>query len=308
MGRYIARRLLQAVVVFFGVTMLIYGSVFLLPGNPIEALSPHRPLPPNVVAQLRQQYDLNAPVWAQYGRYIADLFRGNLGTDFYGRSVLGLIGQRWPITLRLAATGWLFEIVIGVGLGVWAGVRRHQLSDRAILVLGVTVISVPAFVLAFSAQLLLGVKWRIFPVAGVQDGWPGSYVLPGFILGAFGLASVSRLVRSSVIESLRSDYVRTALAKGLSSKRILVHHVLRNSLIPAVTYLGLDLGSLLGGTIIIEGIFNLPGVGQLLFTGIQEQNGPLVVGVATMLVLVFVLLNLVVDLLYGLLDPRIRYE
>jgi ABC-type dipeptide/oligopeptide/nickel transport system permease component len=177
-----------------------------------------------------------------------------------------------------------------------------------VLVAGIAVISIPAFVLAFTAQLLLGVDAGIFPVAGTQDGWPMSYVLPGFILGAFGLASVSRLVRSTMTENLQADFIRTARAKGASSSRIVLRHALRNSLIPAVTYLALDLGTLLGGTVIVEGIFNLPGVGQLLFSGIQQQNGPVIVGVSTTLVLIFLLLNLVVDLLYAVLDPRIRLD
>jgi ABC-type dipeptide/oligopeptide/nickel transport system permease component len=308
MGSYVARRLLQAFVVFVGVTMLIYGAVFLLPGDPIRALSPNRPLPPNVVAQLRHQFDLDAPIWQQYLHYVGNVVRGNLGTDFFGRPVLGLMKERWPVTLRLAATAWFFEIVLGVGLGIWAALRRGRLADYGILGLGIAIISIPAFVLAFVAQLLLGVDAGLFPVAGTQDGWPTSYILPGFILGAFGLASVSRLVRSTMTENLQADFVRTAYAKGASARRVVLRHALRNSLIPAVTYLALDLGTLLGGTVIVEGIFNLPGVGQLLFDGIQQQNGPVIVGVATTLVLIFLLLNLVVDLLYAVLDPRIRLE
>jgi ABC-type dipeptide/oligopeptide/nickel transport system permease component len=308
MGSYVVRRLLQALVVFLGVTMLIYGAVFLLPGDPIKALSPSRPLPPNVVAQLRHQFDLDAPIWQQYLHYVGNVVRGNLGTDFFGRPVLGLMKERWPVTLRLAATAWFFEIVLGVGLGVWAALRRGRVADYAILGAGIAVISIPAFVLAFTAQLLLGVDAGIFPVAGVQDGWPMSYVLPGFILGAFGLASVSRLVRSTMTENLQADFIRTAVAKGASTRRIVLRHALRNSLIPAVTYLALDLGTLLGGTVIVEGIFNLPGVGQLLFAGIQQQNGPVIVGVSTTLVLIFLVLNLVVDLLYAVLDPRIHLD
>jgi ABC-type dipeptide/oligopeptide/nickel transport system permease component len=308
MGGYIVRRLLQALLVFVGMTMLIYAAVFVLPGDPIRALSPNRPLPANVVEQLRRHFDLDAPVWAQYVTYVRNLARGNLGTDFFGRPVLDLMKERWPVTLRLAATAWFFEIVFGIGFGVWAALRRGRATDHAILVAGIAVISIPAFVLAFAAQLLLGVRAGIVPVAGVEDGWPVSYLLPGLLLGSFGLASVSRLVRSSVLENLRSGYVRTAYAKGLATRRVVVRHVLRNSLIAAVTYLALDLGTLLGGTIIIEGIFNLPGIGQLLFAGIQQQNGPVVVGVSTTLVLVFLLLNLGVDLLYGVLDPRIRYD
>lgn len=308
MSRYLVGRLLQSAFVFIGVTALMYAAVFVLPGDPIKALSPSRPLPANVVAELRAHYGLDDPLWRQYLTYVTHLLRGDLGTDFFGRPVLDLMLRRWPVTLKLAATAWFFEIVLGVGLGIWSALRRGRAADHLILIAGIAVIATPAFVLAFTAQLLLGVKAGLVPVAGVEDGWPMSYLLPGLILGAFGLASVSRLVRGSVLENLRAGYVRTAYAKGLDTRQVVVRHVLRNSLIAAITYLAVDLGLLLGGTVIIEGIFNLPGVGQMLFAGIREQNGPVVVGVATTLVAIFLLLNIVVDVMYGLLDPRIRHE
>lgn len=308
MGHFLLRRLIHIVIVFIGVTMLIYVAVFLLPGDPIAALSHGRQLAPNVVATLRQQYHLNDPIWVQFGNYISNVLRGDLGTDFYGRPVSQLMAQRWPVTLKLAGTAWFFEIAMGIGLGLWAAIRRGKMADHVVLIVGTLIISIPAFVLAFTAQLLIGVKAGLLPVAGTQDGWPMSYLLPAFILGSFGLATVSRLVRSSVLENLRADYVRTAYAKGITKRRVLVRHVLRNSMIATVTYLALDLGALMSGTVIIEGIFNLPGIGQLLFSAIHQQNGPLVVGVATTLVLIFLLLNLAVDLLYGVLDPRIRIE
>lgn len=308
MGTYALRRAAQACGVFLGITMLIYAFVYLIPGDPIKALSPGRPLPANVVVTLRERYNLNDPAWEQYLKYLKGLLHGNLGTDFYGRSVAGLMGERWPITLRLAGTAWLFEIIFGIGLGVWSATRRNCISDRVILLVGVGLISVPAFVLALAGQLLFGVKAGLVPIAGIEDGWPRSYLLPAVVLASFGLASVSRLVRSSVIENLRADYVRTAYAKGLTTRRVVLRHILRNSLVAAVTYLALDLGYLLGGTVVVEGIFNLPGIGQLLFTSIQQKNGPTVVGIGTLLVMVFLVLNLAVDLLYGVLDPRIRHD
>lgn len=308
MVRFTVQRVVQSIVVFIGVTAIVYAAVFVLPGDPIKALSPQRPLSPAVEAQLRDHYHLNAPLWSQYLAYLGHLLRGDLGTDFYGRSVFGLMAERWPVTLGLASIAWLVELVGGIGLGVWAALRRGRLTDHVILLLGITIVSIPAFVLAFTGQLLIAVNTGLFPVAGVQQGWPMSYLLPGLLLGLFGVAAISRLVRSSVLENLGAGYVRTAYAKGLPAYRVVVHHVLRNSLIATVTYLALDFGMLLAGTIVIEGIFNLPGIGQLLFSGIQQQNGPLVVGVTSTLVLVFLVINLAVDLLYGVLDPRIRYE
>ena len=306
MGRYAVRRLLQLVLVFFGVTLLIYFAVFTLPGDPIQNLAGHQQLPPTTLNNIRAQYHLNDPFWEQYGRYIAGVFHGDFGTDFYGNSVWELMKERWPVTIKLALTAWVFELIFGIALGVIAALRRRKPSDWLILMLSVAIISIPAFVAAYIAQLVLGVHAGIFPIAGISDGWPRSYLLPALVLGAFGFASVSRLMRSSMNESLQADYVRTAIAKSLPWHRVVVRHAMRNSLVTVLTFVAIDLGYLLGGTVVIEGVFNLPGVGQLLFTSIQQQQGPVVVGVATSLILIFLVLNLLVDLLYGVLDPRIR--
>ena len=306
MGRYLLGRVGQLVLVFIGVTLLIYLAVFVLPGDPIRNLAGHQQLPPDTIAAIRQHYHLDESFWQQYGRYILGVLHGDFGTDFYGESVWDLMSSGWPVTLQLASMAWVFEIVLGVGFGVISALRRGKLSDHTLLLLSVSVISIPAFVAAFAAQLLLGVKAGIFPIAGNEDGWPMSYILPALVLAAFGAASVSRLTRSTMIRSLQADYIRTAVAKGLPRRRIVVRHALRNSLIPVLTFVAIDLGYLLGGTVVVEGVFNLPGVGQLLFTSIRQQQGSVVVGVATALVIIFLLLNLIVDVLYGLLDPRIR--
>jgi peptide/nickel transport system permease protein/oligopeptide transport system permease protein len=212
------------------------------------------------------------------------------------------------VTARLALTAWIFELAIGIALGVWAGLRRGRLADTLVLGGTTLVIAVPVFVLGYAAQLLFGLHWQIFPTAGTDEGWPVSYLLPGIVLGSLGLSYVARLTRTSLSENLRADYVRTANAKGLSRARVVGRHALRNSLIPVVTYLGVDFGNLMGGAVVTEGIFNLPGIGQQVFQSIQLKEGPVVVGAVTVLVLIFLLVNLVVDLLYGVLDPRIRYE
>lgn len=306
MGRYVLGRLAQLALVFVGVTLIIYLAVFTLPGDPIRNLAGHQQLPQATIDTLRAHYHLDEPFFQQYGRYLAGVLHGNFGTDFYGDSVWSLMSSRWPVTLELASLAWFFEIVLGIGFGVLASLRRGRLTDHALLLISVGIIAIPAFVAAFAAQLLIGVHLQLFPIAGTDAGWPNSYVLPALVLGAFGAASVSRLMRSSMIASLQADYVRTAIAKGLPWHRVVVRHAMRNSLIPVVTYLALDLGYLLGGTVVVEGVFNLPGIGQLLLTSVQQQQGSVVVGVATALVLTFLLLNLVVDLLYSLLDPRVR--
>ncbi|MBE1535736.1 ABC transporter permease [Actinomadura algeriensis] len=308
MWRYTLRRILQAVPVFFGTTLLIYAMVFALPGDPIQALAGNKPVPDNVLHTLRERYNLNDPLLVQYGKYMWGLLHGDLGENYTGQSVSDMLAGRWPVTARLAVTAWIFELVVGIVLGVWAGLRRGRLADTLVLGGTTLVIAVPVFVLGYTAQLVFGLHWRIFPTAGVDDGWPVSYLLPGIVLGAFGLSYVARLTRTSLAENLRADYVRTAHAKGLRRARVIGRHTLRNSLIPVVTYLGVDFGALMGGAIVTEGIFNLPGIGQQVFQSIQLKEGPVVVGAVTVLVLIFLLVNLLVDLLYGLLDPRIRYE
>jgi peptide/nickel transport system permease protein/oligopeptide transport system permease protein len=308
MGRYLLRRLLQMIPVLLGTTFIIYALVFALPGDPIRLLAGEKPLPPEVYAALRHRYHLDDPLIIQYGKYVIGLFRGDFGETISGQDVGSLIGQTWKVTAQLAITAWVFEVVVGVALGVWAGLRRGGVVDSAVLGATTLAIAIPVFVLGYSAQLLLGLKFGWFPTAGTDDGWPMSYLLPGVVLGSVQLAYVARLTRTSLVENLRADYVRTAVAKGLPRRRVIVRHTLRNSLIPVVTYLGTQVGELMAGSIVLEGIFNLPGVGQQVFLAIQIKEGPTVVGITTFLVLVFLLANLIVDLLYGVLDPRIRYE
>ncbi|MEU0518301.1 ABC transporter permease [Streptosporangium sp. NPDC006007] len=307
MRRYIAMRLIALILTFLGVTLLIYILVYALPGDPIRAMAGDRPLPENVIAELRRRYHLDEPFPVQYWYYVRGVLQGDLGTDFNGRPVAELMADRWPVTLTLALTAWVLELLAGLALGVLSALRKNRTLDRIVMIMTIVAISVPIFVVAYTAQLLFGVHMRWLPISGIAEGWPRSYLLPAVVLATFGIASVSRLVRTSLIENLDADYIRTARGKGLPTRRIVTRHALRNSLIPAVTYLGADLGFLLGGTLIVEGVFNLPGIGQLLFASIQQQQGPVVVGVATLLVLTFLVANLVVDLLYGVLDPRISH-
>jgi ABC-type dipeptide/oligopeptide/nickel transport system permease component len=293
-------------VVFLGVTFLIYLMVFGLPGDPIRALGGDRPLTDSVVATLRERYNLDAPLWQQYVDYLAGLLRGDFGIDFTGRSVGGQMAARWPVTIVLALTAWAIELIVGLALGVVAAIRAGTVVDKSILGITIVASAVPVFVLGSTAQLVLGVRLGWFPVAGTAAGWPTAYVLPALVIAVFGLAAVSRLMRTSVLENINADYVRTARAKGLDEGKVIGVHVMRNSMIPAVTYLATDLGFLLGGTVIIEGIFNLPGVGNLLFQAIRSHEGPTVVGVSTALIVIFLITSLIVDGLHIALDPRIR--
>jgi oligopeptide transport system permease protein len=306
-GRYVIRRLLMTIPVFFGATFLIFTLVFAIPGDPIRALSGDRALPEATYNALRERYNLNDPFLVQYGKYIGGLARGDFGTTFRGRDVSDIMKERFPITLRLSLLAFGFEAILGLLAGVLAGLRKGSFWDSLVLVSTIAVVSIPIFVLAFMAQLVLGVELSWFPVAGVRQGLY-SYLLPAMVLGALSLAYVARLTRTSLVENLRADYVRTATAKGLPRSRVVGRHALRNSLIPVITFLGIDLGNLMQGAIVTEGIFNLPGIGQATFQAVRLQEGPLVIGIVTALVLVFIFANLIVDMLYAVLDPRIRYE
>ncbi len=307
-ARFFTRRFAELVLVFLGVTFIIYAMVFTLPGDPIAALGGDRPLPANVVATLREKYHLDEPVWQQYLHYIGGLLQGDLGTGFTGQSVGEKMAARWPVTATLALTAWGIEVVLGVALGLFAGLRRGRIGDNVVLAGTILASSIPVFVLAVSAQLVFGVKLGWFPVAGTSSGWPTAYLLPALCVAIFGLASVARLMRGSVVDALHSDFVRTLWAKGLPRREVVGVHVMRNSAIPVLTYLAIDLGYLLGGTVVIEGVFNLPGVGQMLFQAIRAHEGPTVVGVSTALIIVFLVTNMIVDLLHSVLDPRIRHE
>jgi peptide/nickel transport system permease protein/oligopeptide transport system permease protein len=307
MGRYLIRRLLQFIPVFFGATLLIFVMVWAIPGDPIAALAGDRVLPDQVLQEIRDQYHLDDPLLVQYAKYMGDVFRGDFGEDFRGRPVWDLMSQRLPITVKLALLAFAFELILGVLAGILAGVRKGGFVDNLVLVSTLVVIAIPIFVLGFLAQLLIGVQLQWFPVSGIQRGFM-SYVLPGMVLGSVSLAYIARLTRTSLVENLRADYVRTATAKGLTRRRVVGIHTFRNSMIPVVTFLAIDLGALMGGAIITETIFNIPGIGRAVFEGVQRQEGTVVVGIVTFLVLVYMLANLLVDVLYAVLDPRIRYE
>jgi oligopeptide transport system permease protein len=307
MGRYVARRLLLAIPVVIGASFLIFAMVYALPGDPIRALGGDRPLAPAVVAQLRADYNLDDPLFIQYAKYVGNLLHGDLGTDFRGREVIDTITQRLPVTAKLALVAVLFETVIGVIAGVLAGIRRNGFLDNVVLVSSTVVVSIPILVLAFVSQYVIGLKFGWFPISGISEGLY-SYLLPGLVLASGSLAYVARLTRTSVAENMNADYVRTARAKGLPKRTIVLRHTLRNSLIPVVTFVGADIGSLMGGAIVTESVFNLPGIGRAIFDSVRQQEGAVVVGIVTLMVFFFIICNLIVDVLYAVLDPRIRYD
>ena len=308
MLRYIGRRLLQTIPVFFGATFLIFAMVYLMPGDPVAALGGDRGLSETAAAQIRAQYNLDKPFWMQYLLYLKGVFTLDFGTAFNGQKVTSIMATAFPTTAKLALYALAIETFLGIALGVVAGMRRGKWFDSTILVVSLLLISVPTFVLGFVLQYILGVKLAILPTTASASVDIKSLTMPAMVLGGVSLAYVIRLTRQSVSENVSADYVRTARAKGLSGGVVMTRHILRNSLIPVATFIGGDLGALMGGAIITEGIFNIHGVGGTLWSAIIKGEPQTVVSVTTVLVLVYIIANLIVDLLYAVLDPRIRYE
>ena len=292
---------------FFGTTFLIYFMVFAMPGDPIIALFGDKGVNPAIAEKLREQYHLNEPFIVQYFIYIGGIFQGDFGTSFSGQPVANILAQTFPVTLRLALIAVTIETIVGITIGLFAGLRKGKLFDASSLVVSLILISTPVFVIAFVSQFFFAIQlgWArptVSGAAGITE-----LLLPGAVLATVGVSYIIRLTRSSVIETSGQDFVRTAYSKGLTRPRVIRYHVLRNSLIPVVTYLSIDFGILLVGATVTEGIFNVPGVGRTLYQAIIRGEGPTVVSFVTVMVLIYLVVNLLTDLFYAVLDPRIRY-
>ena len=308
MGRYLGRRLLQIIPVMLGATLLIYALVFLMPGDPIQALGGDRGLSEAAAAAMRRRYHLDQPFIIQYLLYLKGIFTLDFGLTFSGREVTEVMASAFPVTIKLALMALAFEAIFGIVFGTIAGLKRGGVFDATVLVVSLFVIAVPTFVIGFVMQFLIGVKLRWLPTTVGGDTSFERLLMPAIVLGAVSFAYVLRLTRQSVSETVSADYVRTAYAKGLRPGRVIRVHILRNSLIPVATFLGADLGALMGGAIVTEGIFAINGVGGNIYQAIIKGEPATVVSFTTVLVMVYVLANLIVDLMYALLDPRIRYE
>jgi oligopeptide transport system permease protein len=305
-GKYVIRRLLQMIPVIIGVTFIIYAAVFAI-GDPTVGRCGERACPPGYIAAFRKEYNLDKPLVVQYLLYMGNLVQGDLGTNFFGNKVSDELLERWPTTLKLGTMALAIEAVIGIIAGVLAGIRRGKFIDNLVTVSTLFLISIPIFVIGGLAQLIFGVRWGIFPVTATQ-GTLFQLIMPAFVLASASVAYIARLMRANLAENLRADYVRTAKAKGLTNARTVGVHTLRNSLIPVVTYIGIDIGALMGGAIVTERIFNVNGIGNFLFRSIGQKDGTSVVGTVVCLVLIYLIVNLLVDVLYGFLDPRISHD
>ena len=303
---YLARRLLSVVPVLFGVTLAVFSMLFLVPGDPVKMMLAEFVTNPDQIAQMRAQLHLDEPVLKQYGRFVINAVRGDLGTSIRSRRPVSTeIGENVGSTAQLAVASMAVAIAIGVPLGLMAALFRASWFDAGSMIVALLGVSMPSFWLGLLMIVTFSLHLGWFPATGGGDLW--HLVLPAVTLGMIASAIIARLTRSSMLEVLGQDYVRTARAKGLAWWGVVVRHALKNALIPVITIFGLQFGNLLAGAVIVETVFSRPGLGRLIVGGILAKDFPLVQGTVLFVATAYVLINVLVDLTYAFVDPRIRF-
>ena len=305
MLRYLVRRLLQAVLVVFGVSLVSFGMMF-LSGDPASAMAGDN-WTRQQIEDFRRQMGFDRPWYVQYGDFLGNAVTGDFGTSLrQHRPVFELVMERMPATLQLTGAALLLSVTLSIPIGILSATRRHSVYDRMTMLFALAGQSMPVFWVATMLILVFGVKLQWLPIAG--RGGLDHLVLPAIALGLFSVARNARVVRSSMLEVLGADYVRTARAKGLRGTKVVLGHAFKNAMLPILTLFGLDVGHLLSGAVITETIFAWPGIGRLTVDAVFGKDLPLVQATVVILATTFVLVTLAVDLLYGLLDPRVRLE
>ena len=304
---YILRRCVQAIPVLFGITIFTFLIAHLVPGDPVQAFAGDKQLSPELAAQIRHQYGLDKPLWQQYLTYMDDLVHGDMGAGLHNkRPVTDTIREAIGPTLQLTLAGLMVALTIGVTFGVLAAIYHNTWIDSIAMVVALLGVSLPVFYLGLIMLFIFSFRLSWFPSSG-SDGWR-SLVLPAVTIGIASSAYIARLVRSSMLEVLHQDYTQTARAKGLTERSVIIRHALKNALIPTVTYFGIQLAGLLTGAVVIETVFSRPGLGRVAITAIGNRDYPLIQGTVLVTALIYLAVSLVVDLSYGFLDPRIRYD
>ncbi|MCK4260381.1 MAG: ABC transporter permease [Halanaerobiales bacterium] len=306
---YILRRSIMAVPIIIGVATITFLLTFVfVPGDPIRMIMGQN-ADPETVAAIRHEMGLDQPLSVQYVRFIGKIFKGDLGRSFKTkRTVVSSITERFPATLRLATAAMVIGIIVGVSAGIISAVKPYSIWDNIFMTLALLGISVPVFYLGLLLIIVLALQMDLFPVGGFGGGAINYLILPAIALGTGNAARIARMTRSSLLEVIRMDYIRTARSKGLNERVVIFKHALRNAMIPVVTVIGTQMGYLLGGTVLTETTFSWPGVGRLAIDAVQSRDFPMIQGTVLFLAIIFIVINLLVDLSYGWLDPRIRYE
>jgi ABC-type dipeptide/oligopeptide/nickel transport system permease component len=317
MLQFIGRRLLQFIPVFFGVTLILFLMTTVL-GDPVRLRFGERAVNPAVYQQLRHEHGFDKPWYVQYADYLGRLSRGDLGVSIRsGRAVSEVLRETYPYTVRLSLAAILVEIVIGIGAGIVSAVRQRSFWDVLVTLSTSILVAMPVFWLGMLLQIFFGIllkQWThgafYLPISGASSpefGWLPHIVLPAITLASVSTAYAARIMRSQLLEVLGQDYIRTAYSKGLSHGQVLRGHALKNAMIPVVTFIGIDLGAMLAGAILTETVFNWPGVGYTIYRAIQQLDYPIVFGGTVLILFAVMLVNLLVDVSYAFLDPRIRY-
>lgn len=306
MSRYFIRRILQTIPLMFVISILVFAFIHMIPGDPARTLAGLEAEKEEVDA-FREEYGLNDPIPVQYVNYMKNVFKGDMGMSMKSHTpVTELIADRMKNTLKLVFAGVLWAPVLGILLGVLSALKRGKLTDHLCMLVAITGLSAPGFWLGLMGIQIFAVSLGWLPSGGL-DSWRG-YILPSFTMGCGIMAVLARYSRSSMLETLREDYVRTARAKGQREFFVILLHAFRNSLIQVVTILGLMIGGLLSGAVLTETVFSIPGMGRLLVDSIQFRDYPVIQGLLMLFALQYVLINLIVDLLYGVINPKIRYD
>ncbi|MCB0159586.1 MAG: ABC transporter permease [Caldilineaceae bacterium] len=307
MSRYIINRLLLTIPVLLGVSVLVFAMLHLVPGDPVMAMFAQTGASGRQIEEIKEQLGLNDPLPVQYLRFLSNAVRGDLGKSLWGeRDVLDMILEALPSTIRLTIAGMGVAIVLGLTLGIIAALNHNSWIDNLTMVTALAGVSIPSFWLGLMLILVFAVNLRWFPIVG-QGSWK-SIVLPAVALGFGASALIARMTRSELLEVMGQDYIRTARAKGLRSRIVVLRHGLKNALIPVLTIVGLQFGALLGGTVIIETVFARQGLGRIAVEALKARDFPVAQGVVLFVALIYVFVNLIVDLLYAVVDPRIRYN
>ena len=305
---YIIRRILQIIPVIIGVTLILFILLYIIPEDPAKLIL-QKGATEQALENLRTKMGIDKPLYIQYWRYVKQLAKGDLGTSYrYRRSVNSILAEHYPNSIKLALAAIIIEIIIGIIAGIISAVKKYSIWDTLVTVSTTLAVCVPVFWLGMILQVIFGLNLSILPMSGMGDGSIRYYILPAVTLASVSTAFVARMTRSSMLVVMSNDYITTAYAKGLSQFRVTVKHALKNALIPVVTLIGLDLGTLMGGAILTETVFNWPGVGRVIYLAILQRDAPVVIGGTLILVLIFVIMNLIVDIVYAWLDPRIRYH
>jgi peptide/nickel transport system permease protein len=304
MTKYLISRTLQAIIVLFGVTLVTFILVNVVPGDPVLLMLDKR-ADPQTIARIRTELGFDKPYYEQYLSFLGQAIRGDFGQSYFEKTpVTDMIVRSLRHTVKVASLAFVLALVVGLAAGIASAAKHNSVLDRLIMFLSTLSISAPSFWIAVLLQILFGVKWRLLPLSGVDK--PGSLILPVITLGIAHSASIARITRVSVLEAINQDYVRTARAKGVDNLTVLLKHVLKNALIPIITIVGLVVRGLLGGSILVETVFGIPGFGSLMVSSILTRDLPLLQGCVVYCAAIFVVINLLVDLSYGVVNPRVR--